>query len=264
MVFYLNATNQLAFSFSEDGEWEEGELDGLSQPVAVHPQTQLSGLVNGDQIWVFFQTPAGHLAAVVQQMGQWSLTGSISADMAPRAPHMALADSADPNHVHVFSLTNRNEICYTQGSFTTSHWRSKFIFPTGCPPLIPSIHAKGDLPNYPPANPPGQSSDSHVHGAHFDGPISRFLVIPSEHPGRFTVYAATAASKLIEISHEGALTELGTIEGGRLVLPTRAESTLIININFLSFGRWVLGSLLGLETDEEGGGKIGKGSGYDC
>ncbi|PLN86162.1 hypothetical protein BDW42DRAFT_190360 [Aspergillus taichungensis] len=217
MVFYLDAGNQLAFSSYEDDEWEEGEWHGLSQPVVVHPETQLSGLINEDQIWVLYQTPAGQLAAVVKHTGQWSLAGTIAADMAPRAPHMAMADGADPNHLHVFFFTNRHEICHTQGSLTTGDWRGSI-----------------------------------VHGAHFDGPISRFLVIPTEDQRRFTVYAATVASKLMMISHEGPLTELGVIKGGRFVPPTRAESTFIINISFLSSGKWLF---FGRETDERGGEK---------
>lgn len=129
MAFYLDTSNQLNFSFQEDEDWQEGELSGLAEPVVVHPMTQLSALANGDRIWVFYQTPAGQLAAIVHHLGQWSLAGCIPVDVAPGASHMPLADGGDPSKVHVFCLTNHNEICHAHGDFVNDTWSSRFSFP---------------------------------------------------------------------------------------------------------------------------------------
>lgn len=119
-------------------------------------------------------------------------------------------------------------------------------------PLTSHTFIQADL------KPPGNI----LNGSRFPDGISRFIVVPADDQGLFDVYAATTASKLVKLSHDGKQLELGFIRGEEFVPLNRAESTYIINLNFFSFGRWVLGSLLGSEGASNNGG--GKGSGYDC
>ncbi|KAH8704543.1 hypothetical protein GQ44DRAFT_831440 [Phaeosphaeriaceae sp. PMI808] len=206
MVFYLDKSNRLRCNSLQDGVWEETELVGLPGPVAVHLETQLSGFAGPDGIWVIYQTPKLELAAIVRRMGRWSVAGVIPAEMPQGATHVPLGDPANPNGLHLFFPSKNGEICHTHGDFITGNWTAET-----------------------------------VKNSQFPGGVSRFIVAPTKVPGSFDIYAATGDSRLVRLSSSGDQVEIGKIDGDQFIALNRAESTITINVDFGSIGRWFLG-----------------------
>ncbi|RYP48448.1 hypothetical protein DL768_005650 [Monosporascus sp. mg162] len=206
MVFYLDKSNRLRCNSLEDGAWEETELVGLSGPVAVHPETQLSGVAGPHGIWVIYQTPKLELAAIVRRMGRWSVAGVIPAEIPRGATHMVLGDPANPNALHLFFPINNGKICHAHGDFVTGNWTAL-------------------------------SQAETVKNSQFPGGVSRFIVAPTKAPGSFDIYAATADSRLVRLSSNGDQVEVGKINGDQFMALNRAESVLSIIVDFRSSAR---------------------------
>ncbi|RYP81508.1 hypothetical protein DL770_005890 [Monosporascus sp. CRB-9-2] len=205
MVFYLDRLNCLRCNSLEDGVWEETDLIGLPGPVAVHPETQLSGVAGPHGIWVIYQTPNLELAAIVRRVGRWSVAGVIPAEMPQGATHIVLGDPANPNGLHLFFPIKNGEICHTHGDFTTGNWTVET-----------------------------------VKNSQFSGGVSRFIVAPTKAPGSFDIYATTGDSRLVRLSSDGDQVEVGKIDGDQFIALNRAESVLGINVDFGSIGTWVM------------------------
>ncbi|RYP38836.1 hypothetical protein DL767_002398 [Monosporascus sp. MG133] len=165
MVFYLDKSNRLRCNSLEEGVWDETELIGLPGPVAVHPETQLSGVAGPHGIWVIYQTPKLELAAIVRRKGRWSVAGVIPAEMPQGATHTVLGDPANPNGLHLFFPIKNGEICHTHGDFITGNWTAET-----------------------------------VKNSQFPGGVSRFIVAPTKAPGSFDIYATTGDSRLVRLS----------------------------------------------------------------
>ncbi|KAL4778659.1 hypothetical protein BJX76DRAFT_362532 [Aspergillus varians] len=197
MVFYLDDSNHLRCNSLEDGVWEEAELHGLPEPVTVYPETQLSGVAGPDGIWVIYQTPKQELTAIVRRMGQWSRAGVIPAAMAQGATHVTLGDRDDSNSLHLFFPSKNGEICHTHGDFITGKWTAEII-----------------------------------ENSHFPTGVSRFIVAPTGALGSYDIYAATGDCRLVRVSSNGDVVELGKIEGDQFIVLNRAERVASFGTGF--------------------------------
>ncbi|KXX73179.1 hypothetical protein MMYC01_208835 [Madurella mycetomatis] len=207
MVFYLDKSNHLRCnSPDENGHWEETEMFGLPGPMAVHPDSQLSGSVSRDRVWVIYQTPKEEMVAVMKQSSRWSVAGVIPAEIPRGASHVPLGDANNPDALHLFFPTKTGDICHTYGDFISGKWTSKT-----------------------------------VESSQFPGGVSRFIVVPTEIPESFDLYVATGDSRLVLVSSSGDQVEIGKINGDQFIAQNRAEASWGLNLSFGSWGKLVLG-----------------------
>lgn len=97
-------------------------MDGLPEPVAVHPSTQLSGVVAGGEVWIVYQNPELEVVALVRRGGRWSVAGVIPAAVPSGASHVVIRDRSTPGGLHFFFPTKEGQICHTHGDLTSGNW----------------------------------------------------------------------------------------------------------------------------------------------
>ncbi|KAE8163783.1 hypothetical protein BDV40DRAFT_299126 [Aspergillus tamarii] len=186
LVLYLDESDELCCSRynSESYEWEEGEFEGISSPLVVHPGTRLSGFSNLNETKVIYQNPALELEIMSMRNGSWTTGGKIPVEAQAGAPHVTM-DS--PDQIHVFYLRKDNQIGHAMQQYKTGVWK-----------------------------------DTVLQNSLFDTQVSHFLVIPVDTQGSFDVYAA-AGDKLVRIEANGKRQELGRINKSKLIPLTNEE-----------------------------------------
>ncbi|KAL2862416.1 uncharacterized protein BJX67DRAFT_385668 [Aspergillus lucknowensis] len=221
LVLFLDESNELYCCRynSESYEWEEWEFEGISTPLAVHPETRLSGFSNPNETKVVYQTPTLELQMMSMRNGRWMTGETVPVEAQAGTPH-ATVDS--PDQIHVFYVRKDNQIGHAVQQYATGDWK-----------------------------------DTVIQNSAFDKRISHFLAVPVDAQGSFDMYAA-AGDRLVHIDANGKRQELGTIKEGRLIPSTGDECAPCVTWVF-TFASFLIGFSFGSQHLQSSGVVQGPG-----
>ncbi|KAI1211519.1 uncharacterized protein F4807DRAFT_417928 [Annulohypoxylon truncatum] len=197
-IFFLDNTNQLrCVTYDEnDEEWDDAPFNDVFGGIEVYENTRLSGFSNPSGMMIVFETQPGQLATLVGRDGQWKVTGAVPAKVEPGAAHTTVDG---PNKLDIFCFGHDSQILHLVQDHNSGSWDA-----------------------------------SVVENSRLEAPLARIAAFPKEDALTFDLVILLSNSQMIWIEAGGAKTDLGVVDGTKLIPPTAAECSLFLPPRYIS------------------------------